>query len=148
MAGVDREHAIAGFGHGGEVLKFADLKDKDMSGVPSNIYNVDMRYVPRWLSVIYVKLGLHGVGSYFADDRNQYTVPSYTVTDAGLGFDHLSLGEGKFSLSGFVLINNLFDRTYAASAWINPDLVGGVPVYLEPGLPRNVISSLTFGWNF
>ncbi|HTK82462.1 MAG TPA: TonB-dependent receptor [Bacteroidota bacterium] len=133
--------------HYGNAGKFADLKDKDMSGVPGSIYNVDVKYVPRWLDVMYVKFGVHGVGSYFADDMNQFTVPSYTVSDLGFGFDKLSLEGGKFSLSGFFLVNNVFDRTYAASAWINPDLVGGVPVFLEPGLPRNFIGAMSLGWN-
>ena len=74
-------------------------------------------------------------------------MPSYTIFDGGFGFDHLSLGDDKFTVKGFVLVNNLFDRSYAASAWINPDLVAGVPVYLESGLPRNIVMSLLFGWN-
>jgi outer membrane receptor protein involved in Fe transport len=38
---------------------------------------------------------------------------------------------------------NLFDRDYVASAFLNPDVVNGVPVAFEPGLPRHVLVSLS-----
>jgi hypothetical protein len=49
----------------------------------------------------------------------------------------------NLGLSGFIGVNNLVDEHYAASAFINPDVVDGVPVYLEPGLPRNYAMGLT-----
>ncbi len=134
--------------HYGNPGKYLNLSDNEMAGVPSAFYNVDVRYAPTCLKNLYVKLGVHGVGSYFADDANRYTVLPYTVVDGVFGVDRLALGDDRFTLSTFVAINNIFDRTYAGSAWINPDLVGGVPVYLEAGLPRNVVASLSFGWNF
>ena len=48
---------------------------------------------------------------------------------------------GGLGIRGFVTVNNVANQTYAASAYINPDYVGGVPVYLEPGLPTNVVVS-------
>jgi hypothetical protein len=33
----------------------------------------------------------------------------------------------------------LTDKKYVSSAFINPDIVNGVPLYLEPGLPRNFV---------
>jgi len=38
------------------------------------------------------------------------------------------------------------DETYIGSAFINPDIVDGVPVYIEPGLPRNIVASVSFGF--
>jgi iron complex outermembrane receptor protein len=134
--------------HYGNPGTFANLKDKEMSGVPSNFYNVDARYSPSAANYLFLKAGAHGVGSYFADDANAFTVPQYAVVDGGLGVDHLMFGEGKVGVSAFIGLNNTFDRTYAASAWINPDLVGGVPVYLDAGLPRNFVGSLALNWNF
>ena len=40
-------------------------------------------------------------------------------------------------------VNNLLDRVYIASAFLNPDVVGGEAVALEPGMPRNVAVGLT-----
>ena len=49
----------------------------------------------------------------------------------------------QLGLRGFIGVNNVTDHKYAASAFINPDVVNGVPVYLEPGLPRNFVVGLT-----
>jgi outer membrane receptor protein involved in Fe transport len=48
------------------------------------------------------------------------------------------------SVSVFVSVNNLTDKKYPASAFINPDIVDGAPLFLEPGLPRSFIASLRF----
>jgi hypothetical protein len=50
---------------------------------------------------------------------------------------------GGISLGGAVSLMNLFDRRYIGSAFLNPDIVNGVPVAFEPGLPRHVLVSLT-----
>ena len=42
-------------------------------------------------------------------------------------------------------VRNLTDRRYVESAFLNPDVVGGQPVAFEPGLPRNVVFSLSLG---
>ena len=34
---------------------------------------------------------------------------------------------------------------YIGSAFLNPDVVGGVPVAFEPGRPREVVVGLTVG---
>jgi outer membrane receptor protein involved in Fe transport len=45
-------------------------------------------------------------------------------------------------------VNNLFDKKYIGSAWLNPDFAGGLPVYIEPGLPRNFNGSVSVGMIF
>jgi hypothetical protein len=50
---------------------------------------------------------------------------------------------GGLAIGGFVTVANLFDRRYVASAFLNPDVVDGVPVAFEPGLPRHLLVSLT-----
>jgi outer membrane receptor protein involved in Fe transport len=50
---------------------------------------------------------------------------------------------GGVGLQGFFTVNNLFDRSYLESAFLNPDVVGGVPVAFEPGMPRNIVVSLS-----
>ncbi|MCB0750488.1 MAG: hypothetical protein KDC52_03330, partial [Ignavibacteriae bacterium] len=49
------------------------------------------------------------------------------------------------NVRGFITVNNITDKLYASSAFINPDYLNGKPVYLEAGLPRNVIASLQIG---
>ena len=44
---------------------------------------------------------------------------------------------------GFARVNNLFDRAYIASAFLNPDVVAGEPVAFEPGLPRNLVVGIS-----
>ena len=134
--------------HYGVPGKTANLKDRKVPGIPDLFYNIDMRYAPAALKGIYVKANLHGVGSYFADDRNKWQVPASTVMDGAVGFEKIALGTSPLSLNGYVGVNNLFDKKYASSSWINPDLVNGKPVFLEPGLPRNAIGSLGLSWMF
>jgi hypothetical protein len=50
---------------------------------------------------------------------------------------------GGMSIRGFATVNNLFDSHYIASAFLNPDVVGGVPVAFEPGLPRSLVVGVT-----
>jgi hypothetical protein len=44
-----------------------------------------------------------------------------------------------------VTLSNLADRRYIGSAYLNPDVVNGVPVAFEPGTPREVVVGLTLG---
>jgi iron complex outermembrane receptor protein len=124
----------------------ADLKEKKMSGVPQFFYTFGMRYAPPSLGSAYLKAGVQGVGEYFADDRNQYIVPAYTVVNVGAGMEHYNVPGSSLYLRAFVGVNNLTDQRYAASAWINPQLnASDLPVFLEPGLPRNVVGSISLG---
>jgi outer membrane receptor protein involved in Fe transport len=42
-------------------------------------------------------------------------------------------------------VNNLANKKYIGSAWLNPDLVGGKPLFIEPGMPRNYVGSIGLG---
>lgn len=48
-------------------------------------------------------------------------------------------------IRGFVGVQNVGDRAYVGSAFLNPDLVDGEPAVFEPGMPRSVIVSVTVG---
>ena len=52
---------------------------------------------------------------------------------------------GGWGVSGFVRVQNLTDKKYIGSAFLNPDLVGGSPAAFEPGLPRTFVFSLSLG---
>ena len=48
-------------------------------------------------------------------------------------------------LMGAVRMENLANRRYVASAFLNPDVVAGEPVAFEPRLPRQVVVSVALG---
>ena len=128
---------------------FADLKDNKMSGVPDVFYTFGLRYAPQALKSAYVKVSVQGVGEYFADDRNRYRVPSYNILNVALGVERYEIPDSKMFIRGFFGINNITDQKFAAAAWINPQLnANGQPVFLEPGLPRNVVGAIAVGLNF
>jgi len=92
-------------------------------------------------------VSLQTVGKYFVDDANTISVPAYTVVSAEIGIDRLMLGSGPLYCSAFAGMNNLFNKKYIGSAWLNPDIVGSQPVYIEPGLPGNFTASVSVGLN-
>ena len=125
---------------------YADLKDNKMSGVPEFFYSIGLRYAPKVLKSVYARITVQGVGEYYADDRNLYKTPAYNIINVSVGVDNFKIPDSKLFVRGFFGINNLTDQKYASSVWINPQLNSmGKPVYLEPGLPRNFIGSLSLG---
>jgi iron complex outermembrane receptor protein len=101
--------------------------------------NARLRFEPR--PGCMAELGVEHLGRYFADDANTLSVPSYLLLHAGAGY---RLVLGQLQVQGSAGVNNLTDRKYAASAFINPAPVsGGNPAFLEPGLKRNAYVSLS-----
>lgn len=117
--------------------KKADLSGNRMPGIPSLFATVRLQYTPSWFERLRVEVEARYVGSYYADDRNQYSVPAYTVIDAGVRYEQ-PLPSGTvlaLELRGM----NLTDQRYVASVWINPDVTSAGAAYIEPGLPRNLM---------
>lgn len=131
--------------HFGKPGKIANYKDNLVAGIPDLIYYASINYAPEFFNGIYLGLSFNGLGKYFADDANKTEVPAYNILNAVLGLKNFMKLTNNLSISGFISFNNLNDKKYAASAFINPDIVNGVPVYLEPGLPRNITASITVG---
>ena len=78
-----------------------------------------------------------------------YDVPSYVVLNVSIGIDKLQVDRSGLFIRGFIGMNNVTNTRYAAAAWINPQLNSRrLPVYLEPGLPRNLVGSISAGWEF
>jgi outer membrane receptor protein involved in Fe transport len=99
--------------------------------------------VPALLPAVRLEAGVTGAGAYYADDANQVRVPGYTLLNATILLrEPLRLG-GVVAGRGFVSVNNLANRRYIASAFLNPDVVNGVPVAFEPGSPRELVVGLT-----
>jgi len=133
--------------HYGVPGKFADYTNNKTAGIPSLFYNVGITIAPEELEGLFFSFSVNGTGSYFVNDANTIEVPSYNIFNAAIGLNReIKLGE-HINMRGFFSVNNLADTKYVGSAFVNPDIVGGVPVYLEPGLPRNVTVSLSFGIN-
>ncbi len=100
---------------------------------------------PELLSGFFVNLNVNGIGKYFVNDANTIEVPSFNILNAVIGFNKELKITNNFSVKGFLSINNILDKKYAGSAFINPDIVNGEAVYLESGLPRNITASITIG---
>ncbi len=120
--------------------KKADLSGNAMPGVPNVYATLRLLYQPRWLERLRFELEMRHVGSYFADDRNQYSVPAYTIFDAGIRYEQPLLD--RTTLVAELRGMNLSDARYVASIWINPDVTSAGAAYIEPGLPRNVMLRL------
>lgn len=131
--------------HYGVPGKFADYANNKSAGIPSLFYNLGLTFAPEALNGFFISFSVNGTGSYFVDDANTIEVPSYNILNAAVGLNkEIRLG-GHVTMRGFISVNNLADTKYVGSAFVNPDIVGGLPVYLEPGLPRNVTVSVSFG---
>jgi iron complex outermembrane receptor protein len=118
---------------------YADYSGNSVVGVPAFTGSFALDVTPAALKPVRLRIGVENIGSFYADDANQVTVPSYRVANASLGTDRpVTLGD-RLGINAFVTVNNLFDTRYIASAFLNPDVVGGEPVAFEPGFARNVV---------
>jgi iron complex outermembrane receptor protein len=126
--------------------KFANYKDNKVAGIPDFFYNVGLTYSPVELNGAFITISINGIGKYFVDDANTLSVPSFNVFNTTIGLNKPIRLIGELSLTGFLTINNLFDLKYASSAFINPDIVNNEAVYLEPGMPRNFVLSVSFSY--
>lgn len=133
--------------HYGRPGQYADYKNNNVAGVPDLFYSSNLRFAPDKMKGGFIDFRVQGVGKYFVDDANEVRVPAYTVINVTIGLDKpYRLSEHVF-VRTFLSINNLTNKKYAGSAFVNPDLLEGKPVYLEPGLPRNFVFSISIGWN-
>ena len=132
--------------HYGNPGKYADYKDNKVAGIPDLFYNAGIKYSPAHLNGAFISVNMNGIGSYFADDANTIDVPAYTSFNLTIGLEKPVALSSAFAVRGFLSVNNLFDTKYAASAFINPDIVNGEAIYLEPGLPRNIVLSISISY--
>ncbi len=129
---------------------FADLSNNKMAGVPDLFYNISVRYSPTFYKELFAEISLQSVGEYFANDANILSVPAYTLIHGTIGFNDINLWKDKLFLRGVFGINNITNEKYAASAFINPDYDrnNNQAIYLEPGLPRNIFSSVSVNFRY
>lgn len=123
---------------------YADYAGNRVVGVPALTGHVSLGVAPASWRGAALSIAVQGVGRYYADDANSLIVPGYGVVNATFSLGHpVALGSSGVRLSGFLAVNNLLDRSYMGSAFLNPDIVNGVPVAFEPALSRNLVLSLS-----
>jgi iron complex outermembrane receptor protein len=83
------------------------------------------------------------VDEQFGDNANNVVVDDYTMVNMRFGYD-IELGDGGFSLSPFIGINNVTDENYTSNVRINAAFAR----YFEPGPTRNGYGGITFDWKF
>ncbi len=127
--------------HYGKPGQFANYSGNSMVGVPRTMASGGIRY-----DVSDTPFRFDGevqyTGSYVLDDANRVDLPSATVFNATLSLRHPARLYRQMGLTGFVRVENLLDRRYLTSGFLNPDVVGGQSVAFEPGFPRAFILSL------
>jgi iron complex outermembrane receptor protein len=133
--------------HYGKPGALANYADNKVVGIPDVYYTLGVKYRAKEWYGAYIGLTLQNVGKYFANDANTITVPAYTILNASAGIDRLLFANGRMYLTAYVAINNLTDKKYIGSAWLNPDVVEGSARYIEPGLPRTVVGGVGIGVN-
>ena len=130
--------------------KYRDLKNNKIAGIPGMMYKSSLRYSPTFFTNLFAEISIQGLSRYYADDANTLSVPAYNNLNTVIGINSIEIIEDKLSVNGFFGVNNILDKSYAASAFINPDYDQAKlnPIFLEPGLPRNFIGSFNLLWNF
>ena len=128
-----------------KIGKTADYSDNKVVGVPSTLANIELGTEVPGFRALRLKAGVEHSGKYFADDANRVDVPTYTILNLTAELRDPIMIAGNFGVRGFVSVKNLTDKSYIGSAFLNPDLVGGVPAAFEPGMPQAVTVSLSVG---
>ncbi len=132
--------------HYGKAGATADYSGNDVVGVPRAVLGGELRLDPGFASALRVALSAQRVGTYFANDANTVVVPaSMTASLSVATRDVIAIG-GGLGLRGSATVANLFDRANVASAFLNPDLVGGQPAAFEAALPRHLIVGMSLEW--
>ncbi|HEU5171271.1 MAG TPA: TonB-dependent receptor [Gemmatimonadales bacterium] len=136
---VDSVH----YGHPGRT---ADFSGNRIVGVPDVTAGAQIGWEPGFAAPLGWQISLDASGGYWADDANTVRVDGYALWSLTLGLRNpLAIG-GGLAVAGFVTVANLFDRAHVASAFLNPDVVNGIPVAFEPGLPRHVLVSFSLSY--
>lgn len=130
--------------HYGKAGAVADYAGNRVVGSPTWLYNGSVSYRFAGARRFRLQAGVQGNSRYFADDANLVSVTGYSIVSVSAGWAE-PVVIGGVALRGSVAVNNLTNRKYIASSFLNPDVVNNVPVAFEPGLPRSLIVSLALG---
>jgi iron complex outermembrane receptor protein len=132
--------------HYGRPGEFADYAGNRVAGVPPLFYSARAGRNLGDALPLRLAASVRGVGRYFVDDANVVDVPAWLTFAATISTSR-PVPAGRFGVRAFLTVDNIADRRYIGSAFVNPDFVGGEPVAFEPGAPRSIIVSLSIGSN-
>jgi len=128
--------------HYGRPGAFASYAGNHVAGVPGFHFSASVAKGIGPGLPARVELALRGVGKYFLDDANAVEVPGYQTVSATLASTG-PLSIGRIGIRGFLTLENIANRAFIGSAFVNPDIVNGEAVAFEPGTPRSLIVSLS-----
>ena len=128
-----------------KIGKRADYGGNTVVGLSGRVSNVEVGTEVPGYRALRFKAAMEHSGEYFADDANKVRVPSFTIVHLTAELRDPIASAGGYGVRGFITLRNVTDRKYVGSAFLNPDLVGGVPAVYEPGAPRTVIVSVSVG---
>ncbi len=123
----------------------ADYSHNRVVGVPAFTWAVRIGVAPPALRPVGAQLTAQGQSRWYADDANRVSVPGWIVVSVTARTDRPLRVVGSWTLGGFVTVHNVLDRSYVASAFLNPEYVDGEAVAFEPGLPRSLVVGLALG---
>lgn len=126
--------------HYGRPGRFADYAGNAVVGVPKAMGMAGVRW-DKSGSPFRLDAEMQYTGRYLLDDANTVGLPSATLFNATASLRRPARVYGRLGVTGFVRVENLLDRRYLSSGFLNPDVVAGQAVAFEPGLPRAVIVS-------
>ncbi len=127
--------------HYGKAGRFADFSGNAAVGIPKAMAMSGLRWDVTG-TPFRLESEMQYTGRYMLDDANRVELPSSMLYNAGVSLRNAARLWGKVGVTGFVRVENLLDRRYMTSGFLNPDVVGGQPVAFEPGFPRSFIVSL------
>ena len=130
--------------HYGRPGAIADYAGNDIAGVPPLFYNLSAARGLGKTVPLRLQVSMRGVGDYFVDDANSVEVPAYHTFSATASTAN-GIPIGNVALRAFVTVDNLADRRFIGSAFVNPDVVNGVPLAFEPGAARTWTVSVSIG---
>jgi iron complex outermembrane receptor protein len=132
--------------HYGKPGAIADYAGNRVAGVPGSSYSASVAQRLDPVIPFRVELSVRGVGDYFADDANLVRVPEYHTIGLTFGTGGPIRLNKEIYARAFVTVENLTDRRFIGSAFVNPDVVNGIPVAFEPGSPRSLVISVSIGY--
>lgn len=127
-----------------EFREFSDAQGNDFAGnvlpgIPEHQLYGEISYSRP--SGFYTSLDVLRVGSLYLNNANTDRSSSYTVANLRAGFETRT---GRWALSPFIGVNNVFDEAYAANVRINA--FGGR--YFEPAPERNLYAGFSVNYSF
>ena len=127
--------------HYGKAGRIADFSGNPVVGVPRAMASASVRW-----DAAATPLRIEGeyqyIGNYSLNDANTVELPAARVFNATVSLRRAARLYNKVGVTGFVRVENLFDRRFMTSGFLNPDVVSGQVVAYEPGLPRAIVVSL------